>query len=123
MGEEIRSSSGFVARPLDDGERTTFPNGTVEAVMIGDLTVRRATMQPDWEWERDEKRLVGTNSCQNSHVLYVVAGRLGLRLEDGTEHELSPGDVATVPPGHVGWTIGDEELVYLDFDAGDDPTD
>ncbi|MFC7157470.1 hypothetical protein ACFQPA_18740 [Halomarina halobia] len=121
MDEEARSG-GFVARNLADGERTTFPNGAVDAVAIAGVTVKRATMRPGWEWERDESPLVGTDSCPNAHLLSVVAGRLGCRLDDGTEHELGPGDVAAVPPGHVGRTIGDEDLVYLDFDAGVDPS-
>lgn len=121
MDKKVQSEE-FVVRNLDASERTTFANGEVDAVTIAGVTVKRATMQPGWDWETDEKRLVGTDSCPNSHLLYVVAGWLGLRLDDGTEHELGPGDVAAVPPGHVGWTIGDEELIYLDFDADGDPS-
>jgi uncharacterized cupin superfamily protein len=36
-------------------------------------------------------------------------------MDDGTELEIGPGDVVSIPPGHDGWTIGDEPCVVLDF--------
>jgi hypothetical protein len=36
-------------------------------------------------------------------------------MDDGTEFELGPGDVALIEPGHDGWVIGDEPAVVLDW--------
>jgi len=38
-------------------------------------------------------------------------------MADGTEMDLLPGDVATVPAGHDAWVVGDEPCVFLDFGA------
>jgi class 3 adenylate cyclase len=34
---------------------------------------------------------------------------------DGTEFEFGPGDLYDIPPGHVGWTIGDEDSVAIEW--------
>ena len=47
--------------------------------------------------------------------LYVVSGRLGIRMDDGTELVASPGDVVVIDPGHDAWTVGDEDFVAVDF--------
>ena len=36
------------------------------------------------------------------------------RLEDGTTHEIGPGMVYEIPPGHDGWVVGDEAWVAYD---------
>jgi hypothetical protein len=36
-------------------------------------------------------------------------------MDDGTEGEAGPGDVAVIPPGHDAWIEGDEPCVFVDF--------
>jgi hypothetical protein len=36
-------------------------------------------------------------------------------MDDGTELEIGPGDVFSIPPGHDNWTIGDESCIVPDF--------
>ena len=45
----------------------------------------------------------------------VLSGRQGARLQDGTVLEFGPGDVYEIPPGHDGYTIGDEAAVLLEW--------
>ena len=40
---------------------------------------------------------------------------MSVRMDDGTLTEISPGTVFQIPPGHDGWTEGDEACVLLDF--------
>ena len=40
---------------------------------------------------------------------------MSVRMDDGTVTEISPGTVFQIPPGHDGWTAGDEACVLLDF--------
>ncbi|MGH2587250.1 MAG: cupin domain-containing protein [Dehalococcoidia bacterium] len=54
-------------------------------------------------------------SCALPHLGYVVSGRLMIEMADGTRLEMGPGDVATIPGGHDGWTVGDEPCVFLEF--------
>ena len=58
---------------------------------------------------------IGGEWCQARHVGYVISGRLGIDFSDGTHLELGPGDVFDVPPGHDGYTIGDEPCVQVEW--------
>jgi quercetin dioxygenase-like cupin family protein len=89
--------------------------GLVELVNIGGGVVGKATFEPGWRWSEHVKPIAGTESCQVAHLGYVLSGRQGVRMDDGSELEFGPGDVVAIPPGHDGWVIGDEPCVLLDF--------
>jgi hypothetical protein len=40
---------------------------------------------------------------------------MGVRMDDGTELEVGPGDVVIIDPGHDAWTAGDEDFICVDF--------
>ncbi|WP_424009063.1 hypothetical protein [Haloferax denitrificans] len=86
-----------------------------ESVELSGVAVTRATLEPEWGTD-DDRGSAEPDYCQNAHDIYVVSGTLGLELDDGTRTEIAAGCAATVPPGHHGWTVGDERLVYLEFD-------
>lgn len=92
-----------------------FPNGRAEILHIGGGPVGRFVFQPGWRWSEHVKPIAGTHSCEVQHFQYQVSGRLGLRMDDGTELVTGPGDVISVPSGHDGWVIGDEPAVVIDF--------
>jgi hypothetical protein len=95
-------------RPMADGSR-------VEILRIGDGVVGKATFQPGWRWSLHVKPKAGTDSCQAAHLIYIVSGRQKVVMDDGSELEFGPGDVAAIPPGHDGFVVGDEPCVFLDF--------
>jgi quercetin dioxygenase-like cupin family protein len=92
-----------------------FPFGRGEIVQIGEGEVGRMTLEPGYRWSEHTKPATGTELCEAPHFLYVVSGRLGVRMEDGRELELRPGDVAVLPPGHDAWVVGDEPFVGVDW--------
>ena len=96
-------------------ETRTFTNGQWDIVHIGNSTVARATFQPGWHWGDDVKPLVGTDSCQQRHVGYLVSGSLRVRMEDGTEVTCCPGQAYVIEPGHDAWAEGDEPTVVMEF--------
>lgn len=96
-------------------ERRTHPNTSMEVVRFGDRTVARITYHPGWRWVNDIKPTAGTDLCQVNHFVYVLSGHTHVVMADGGEMDLGPGDVATVPPGHDAWVVGDEPCVFLDF--------
>jgi hypothetical protein len=65
--------------------------------------------------------LVGTELCPVRHVFHVQSGRMGLRVPDGSEEEVGPGAVVFLEPGHDSWTVGDEPVVFVEFDPKRDP--
>jgi mannose-6-phosphate isomerase-like protein (cupin superfamily) len=87
----------------------------VESITIGALNFARETAAPGWQWSKDVKPVAKTESCQVSHLLYVISGKLRVRTDDGKEMEFNPGDMGLIPPGHDGWTVGNEPLVWLEI--------
>lgn len=96
-------------------EKRSFEHGTVNLVTIGGVTFGRAEFNPGWRWSSDVKPVAGTESCQSRHESYVVSGRLYVRMDDGTECELGPGDAHVIEPGHDAWVVGDAPCVTIDF--------
>jgi hypothetical protein len=45
---------------------------------------------------------------------------MGIAMDDGTEQEFGPNEAFVIPPGHDGWTVGDEPLIVLDFSGADE---
>jgi class 3 adenylate cyclase len=104
------------AKSFDRPERVVEGPGVVEEVVqFGTLTVARATHAPGWRWSTHIKPIVGTERCQVRHVGVVLSGRIGVELADGSSLEAGPGTAYDIPPGHDGWTIGDEPAVAIEW--------
>jgi uncharacterized cupin superfamily protein len=97
-------------RPIDKGK--------LEVVKLGDVTAMRATFEPGWRWSECVKPIAGTESCQVAHLGYMVQGRMKVKMDDGSEAEIGPGEVAMIPPGHDAWIVGNERCVIIDFQGG-----
>ena len=92
-----------------------FPNGRAEILKVGDAEIGRLVFEPGWKWSHDLKPIAGTDSCTAPHFQYHVAGRLAIRMDDGTEFVAQPGDVTSLPSGHDAWVVGDEPVVVVDW--------
>jgi hypothetical protein len=100
-----------------DDTRAFAAHGRLEIVKVGGHTVGRGTYEPGWRWSEDVKPLAGTEACEATHVGYILAGRMLVRMNDGTESEAGPGSVVVIEPGHDAWVVGDEACVVIDFGA------
>jgi hypothetical protein len=96
-------------------ESRKFDKGKLDLVKIGGTMVGRAIFQPGWKWSESVKPIAKTKSCEAPHFQYHVSGTLRLRMDDGTEKDLKPGDVALLPSGHDAWVVGNEPVVVVDF--------
>src|ERR1043166_7340711 len=96
-------------------ETRNVEKGKVEVLNVGGSQVMRATFQPGWKWSECVKPIVGTYSCQTSHLVYTVSGKMIVRMDDGAEIQINPGDVTSIPPGHDAWIVGAEPYVGVDF--------
>jgi quercetin dioxygenase-like cupin family protein len=96
-------------------EARTFGHGRLDLVTLPNLTIGRAVFEPGWRWSQDVKPIAGTDSCEQPHTGYVISGRLATRMNDGQELEFGPGEAFYIPPGHDGWTVGNEQAVVLDI--------
>ena len=87
----------------------------VEVITFGPLNCARHTAAPGWSWATDIKPVASTESCQVNHLFYLISGKLHVVLDDGSEMDFNPGDMGLIPPGHNGWTVGDEPAVWLEL--------
>ncbi len=89
--------------------------GKVEVVKFGDIQAIRNTFEPGWRWSESIKPIAKTDSCQVHHLIYILSGRLAVRMDDGSTAEFGPGDVGEIPPGHDASVVGNVPCVNLDF--------
>jgi len=106
-----------------DETTNPFAKGTIEKVAIGGLEVARETLEPGWKWSEDVKPVAKTDSCMKYHVKYFLSGRQAVRMDDGTELEFGPGDLAIIRPGHDAWVVGDEPNVLLELSGATRPSE
>jgi class 3 adenylate cyclase len=105
-----------LSKSLDQPDEVyRFPGVVQYAVVLGDIMVARSTAQPGWRWSKDMRPLVGGEWCQARHVGTIVSGDFVFVLPDGTRTELHPGDVYDIPPGHDGFTLGDEPCTVIEW--------
>ncbi|GAC1327019.1 MAG: cupin domain-containing protein [Mycobacteriales bacterium] len=109
-------------KSIDHPEETRkfAANGALDVVTLPGLVFGRATFEPGWRWSNDVKPIAGTDTCEAHHNAFVVSGRMTIRMDDGTETQVGPGDVFVSEPGHDAWVDGDEACVVLDFSAASD---
>ena len=100
-----------IARFDDADERRTFEKGTFELLQAGSLSLGRASYEPGWRWSEHVGPIAGTALCEVEHVGIVVSGRAAVRMADGPEYVMEPGDVFAIPGGHDSWVVGDEPYV------------
>jgi hypothetical protein len=98
-----------------DEQRPFEGKGHADVIKVAGRDVGRAVFEPGWRWSENVKPIAQTDSCQVSHLGYVISGRMRVFMEDGTEGEAGPGDVFAIAPGHDAETVGDEPCVALDF--------
>ena len=85
------STTKLLAKNFDSPDEVrTFEKGKVEIVNLGSVIIGRATLEPGWSWGKCVKPLVNTNSCQAAHTSVIIAGRMKVRMDDGTEIEGDP---------------------------------
>jgi hypothetical protein len=105
----------FEVKSLDSPDEVRSPDKTrVEVIRLEGFTLGRFNFQPGWRWSECVKPVVKTDLCQASHVGYAVSGSITVRLNDGTEKTIRPGEAYTIPPGHDAWVEGNEPFVGIE---------
>jgi hypothetical protein len=94
-----------------------FPNssGSMKVLDLGDEVLGYGCFNPGWQWSKDIMPKAGGESCHVDHNLFVISGRMMVRMDDGDEFEIGPGDAAHIGPGHDAWVLGDEPCVSVDW--------
>jgi hypothetical protein len=115
--QEVNAMAGIQIKRFEspDEVRPFEANGRADVLDIGGRVVGRTTLEPGWRWSDNVKPIAGTDSCQVSHLGYCLSGRMKVVMDDGSENEVSSGDVVAIPPGHDAEVLGDEACIFIDF--------
>jgi mannose-6-phosphate isomerase-like protein (cupin superfamily) len=109
--------AGIESRDFDAPDETRTPEKTrVDVVHLGGATAARMTFEPGWKWSECVKPVAGTERCLARHFGVVQQGRLHVVHDDGTEVDVSPGDIYIIEPGHDAWVVGEERFVGYEFE-------
>ena len=93
-------------------------SGGIAIIQMADGSAgMRATFEPGWTWEKDEKPLLGSpDTCPMHHTGYCMSGRLVVRMvEAGVETHIATGDFFDIPPGHDAYVEGNERVELILF--------
>ena len=101
-----------LAQPTETRE---FAHGRVDVFRIGGQVIGRASYDPGWRWSEHIGPLVGSALCDVEHLGLVISGRAAVRMADGAEITMEPGDLFAIPPRHDSWVVGDEPYVSVHF--------
>lgn len=115
IGKEVAEMSAIKTNMNEPDETKDIPKGKLQLVTLGGFTFGLRTLEPGWKWSESVKPMVRTESCETRHLGYVVSGRMGFVMDDGTVLEVGPGDAFDVLPGHDAWTVGSEPAVFVDM--------
>ena len=109
--------AGLEVKSFDSPDETRPFEGKGEGLVVNVAghTVGKGIFEPGWRWSENVKPIAGTETCQAPHLLYCVSGRMKVAMDDGSEGEIGPGEVASIEPGHDAWIVGDEQCVMVDF--------
>lgn len=108
--------ASIVKKSLNQPEEIQTPEKLKsEIVTVDGFKIQRITAEPGWRWTEHLKPIFKTDTCQKHHILYIISGKLGSQITGEEEVEFTAGDVAVIPPGHDGWTVGDTPVVWLDL--------
>src|SRR4029453_889594 len=80
-----------LAGPAPGAGRGGWERGGAGRVPRGGVRVGGAVLERGWRWSEHVKPIAGTSSCEVAHTGYVIAGRLRVVMDDGSEGEAGPG--------------------------------
>jgi len=82
----------------------------------GAARVKRMIYPPGFRWSTDMKPVVGSDLCMHAHVGFLARGEIHIEYADGCVVEHKAPQIVAIEPGHVGWVVGQEPVVLIEFD-------
>jgi hypothetical protein len=116
--------AGIETRRFDapDDQLDMKEAGAISIIRTGSGNIgMHAIFEPGWNWEKDEKPLLGSpDTCPMHHTGYCISGKLVVRMvETGAETRITRGDFFEIPPGHDAYVDGAERVELILFAAAE----
>jgi hypothetical protein len=88
----------------------------VEITRVGDGRIRRVTYPSGFQWSKHMKPTIKTDSCEHTHVGYIVEGSIEITYADGCRAAFTAPQAVVIDAGHDGRVTGDGAAVMIEFD-------
>jgi len=110
------SDTKSIVKRFDAPERAlVFEKGRLEVITVGGWAIGKGSYLPGWRWSHCVTAPAPARSDLPEQVGVVLTGRARVRLHDGNEIELNPGDFFHITAEDDEWVIGYRpcEILYL----------
>lgn len=106
----------LISKNLKTGDKSwTFLDGSKRtAVILDTVAIGRGTYLPGWRWSEHVGKQTGKKS--QAHIGYIISGQMMIKVVDGKETLVGPGDAFEMGPEHDAWVVGTKPCVALDFE-------
>ena len=104
--------------PMKGATRREVGGVQVDVVQTGNARVKRIVYPRGFRWSKNLKDLVGTPLCMHAHVGFLASGEIDIQYADGTIEKFVAPQAVAIAPGHDGWVVGDESVVFIQVDLG-----
>lgn len=104
-----------IVKRFDSPERVlAFEHGRLEVITVGGKAIGKGSYAPGWRWSRGAGAS-RTRGGPPEHVGVVLSGRIKVRLHEGEEIDLAPGDFFHLSDEEDEWVVGYRacEVLYL----------
>jgi hypothetical protein len=92
----------------------TFLDGSNRvAVTLKSVAIGKGKYLPGWRWSKHVGAMTGKQS--ESHIGFILSGKMKVRSPSGIETLLNPGDAFEIGPRYDAWVVGKEACIALDF--------
>lgn len=104
-----------IVKRFDSPERVLlFEQGRLEVITVGGKAIGKGSYAPGWRLSRSAGGL-RARAAAPEHVGVVLSGRVKVRIQDGEEIDLGPGDFFHLTAEEDEWVVGYRacEILYL----------
>jgi hypothetical protein len=106
--------------PMKGAEHREVGGVHMDTTAAGNCRVKRVVYPVGFRWSKNMKPQVGTDLCMHAHVGFLARGEIHMEFADGCVLEFKAPQVIAIEPGHDGWVVGNEAVVVIEFDFGNE---
>lgn len=113
MGTASTAELPSIVKRFDRPERVLLlENGRLEAITVGGRAIVKGSYAPGWRWSR---LAAAARRGLAGQVGVVLSGRITMRVLDGQEVDVTPGDFFHIRTEDEAWVVGYRpcEILYL----------
>lgn len=102
--------------PIKGAERQKVGGVRLDIGRAGDARIKRIIYPVGFRWSVDMKRVAGTDLCMHAHAGILARGQVHIKYADGCVVKLKAPQILALEPGHDGWVVGNEPVVWIEVD-------